>query len=154
MSVRRAERGDAAAIAALWRSLFEMHAALDPVFALRPEAAGRLEATVLHAIDDRDAAVWVGERAGACLGFCTARIECAPTLARETSRVCIDELVVAAPERRRGLGRTLASAALAWAKQRDAERVEVRVAAGNATGQAFWRALGFADFVDVLDRRL
>jgi hypothetical protein len=33
-------------------------------------------------------------------------------------------------------------------------RVEVRVAARNAEGQAFWRALGFGDFVDVLDRRL
>jgi hypothetical protein len=33
-------------------------------------------------------------------------------------------------------------------------RVEVRVAARNRVGQAFWRGLGFEDFVDVLDRQL
>jgi hypothetical protein len=35
-----------------------------------------------------------------------------------------------------------------------AERVEVRVAAANPTAQGFWRALGWADLVDVLERRL
>jgi hypothetical protein len=33
-------------------------------------------------------------------------------------------------------------------------RVEVRVAARNSEGQAFWRALGFHDLMDVLQRRL
>jgi hypothetical protein len=33
-------------------------------------------------------------------------------------------------------------------------RLEVRVVAGNAEGQGFWRALGYQDFVDVLQRRL
>ena len=35
-----------------------------------------------------------------------------------------------------------------------ATRVEVRVAAYNDAGQAFWRAQGFGDFMDVLHRRL
>jgi N-acetylglutamate synthase len=61
---------------------------------------------------------------------------------------------VAPAARRRGIGRALAGAALAWAQAAGAARVEVRVAARNPGGQAFWRALGFADFVDVLDRRL
>jgi GNAT superfamily N-acetyltransferase len=56
--------------------------------------------------------------------------------------------------RRRGLGRSLAEAALAWARARGVTRVEVRVAAGNAEGQAFWRSLRFGDLVDVLQRRL
>jgi hypothetical protein len=33
-------------------------------------------------------------------------------------------------------------------------RVEVRVAVRNAEGQAFWRALGYDDLVDVLQRPL
>jgi hypothetical protein len=32
--------------------------------------------------------------------------------------------------------------------------VVVRVAVRNAEGQAFWRALGFSDWMDVLERRL
>ena len=34
------------------------------------------------------------------------------------------------------------------------KRVEVRVASRNPEGQAFWRALGFGDLMDVLHRRL
>ena len=34
------------------------------------------------------------------------------------------------------------------------ELFEVRVASGNAEGQAFWRALGFDDLMDVLHKRL
>jgi ribosomal protein S18 acetylase RimI-like enzyme len=154
VSVRRAVRGDAAAIAALWRSLFETHAAIDPAFALREGAETKLVIAVLRALDDRGAAVWVAEREGACVAFCTARVEHATTLASEACRVAIDEIAVSAAWRRGGLGRELVEAALAWAKQCGAQRVEVRVAARNTAGQAFWRALGFGDFVDVLDRRL
>lgn len=154
MSVRRAERGDVAAIATLWRALLETHAAIDPAFAPRADAAAGLADAVRRSLDDSGAALWVAEWTGACVGFCSARVERAPRAAHEPCRVAIDEIVVAASQRRSGLGRALAQAALAWAKERGAERVEVRVAAGNATGQAFWRALGFGDFVDVLHRRL
>jgi len=78
----------------------------------------------------------------------------APASLAETGRVSITELFVRDSGRRSGLGRALAEAAFAWAKERGAERVEVRVAVRNAAGQGFWRALGFGDFVDVLHRRL
>ena len=38
--------------------------------------------------------------------------------------------------------------------ERGVGRVEVRVAAANAEGQAFWRSLGFGDHVHVLHRKL
>ena len=55
---------------------------------------------------------------------------------------------------RSGIGRALCDAALAWASERGQRRVEVRVAVGNVEGQGFWRALGFRDLMDVLQRRL
>src|SRR5690606_13794603 len=97
---------------------------------------------------------WVWEEPAGVAGFCAARRRVAPPAARERVRVEISELAVAPHARRRGAGRALASAALAWAAAAGAQRIEVRVAARNPAGQAFWRALGFADFVDVLDRRL
>jgi ribosomal protein S18 acetylase RimI-like enzyme len=154
VSVRRAERGDVAAIVTLWRALLEAHASIDPAFAPRAGAAAGLVDAVRHALDDSDAALWVVQLDGACVGFCSARIERAPRAVREQCRVAIDEIAVAASQRRSGHGRALAEAAFAWAKERGAERVEIRVAARNATGQAFWRALGFGDFVDVLHRQL
>ena len=41
-----------------------------------------------------------------------------------------------------------------WLRERGVPRVEVRVAVRNAAGQAFWRALGYDDLVDVLQRSL
>jgi ribosomal protein S18 acetylase RimI-like enzyme len=56
--------------------------------------------------------------------------------------------------RRRGVGRALAEASLAWLAARGLRRAAIAVAADNAEGQAFWRALGFADAMDVLERPL
>lgn len=154
MIVRRAARGDVARIAALWQQLAESHAARDPVFALRRDVQAALEAAVARALGDADAALWVGVDGADVVAFAAARLDRTRSLARESSRVEITELYVHEPLRRRGVARALAEAALAWSRAHGARRVEVRVSARNAEGQAFWRALGFADFVDVLDRRL
>ena len=152
--VRPAQRADLPAVAVLWVALLESHAALDPVFALRAGAAPALETELARALEDADMALFVAEAGGRIAGFCAARFERSPELARESCRAEITELVVASASRRRGIGRALADAALGWARHRGAARVEVRVAARNDAGQAFWRGIGFGAFVDVLDHRL
>jgi len=151
--VRSARRADLPALAALWVELVDHHAALDDVFALRAGAASSLVAELGRALDDPDHALFVSDGVGIA-GFCAVQVQRGPPLARESRRAEITELVVATGARRHGHGRALAEAALVWARERGAARVEVRVAAGNAAGQAFWRSLGFGAFVDVLDRRL
>lgn len=152
--VRPARLADLPAIAALWIRLLESHAALDPVFALRAGAPAALEVELRRVFDDADTALLVADADGCVVGFCAAHFERSPALARESCRAEITELVVEPTARRRGFGRALAHAAFAWARERGASRVEVRVAARNDAGQAFWRRLGFAAFVDVLDLRL
>ena len=152
--VRPAQLADVPAIAALWIRLLESHAALDPVFALRAGAPAALEVELRRVFDDADTALLVADADGCVVGFCAAHFERSPALARESCRAEITELVVEPAARQSGIGRALANAALGWARSRGALRVEVRVAARNDAGQAFWRRLGFGAFVDVLDRRL
>jgi ribosomal protein S18 acetylase RimI-like enzyme len=96
----------------------------------------------------------VCEEAGSVAGFCSVRLQRSSGALVEAARAEIADLGVRPERRRRGTGRALAEAALAWARARGAERVEVRVASRNREGQAFWRALGYEGFVDVLHRRL
>lgn len=114
---------------------------------------------LLAELRDGSAAIFVwetgAEQTGARLdGFCCARIGQAPPVLAERERAEITDLGVREEARRRGIGRALVDEALAWIRARGVERVEVRVASGNREGQAFWRALGFGDLMDVLQRRL
>jgi len=152
--VRPGGRRDLAAVVALWSELVRHHAPLDPHYRVADGAEEVWRDFLARLLREPDAAVFVQERDGAACGFVVAELARATPVLRETVRAEITDLYVRPEARRRGSGRALVEAALAWVGERGVERVEVRVVAGNAEGQAFWRALGFADFVDVLHRRL
>jgi GNAT superfamily N-acetyltransferase len=153
LTVRPARRPDVPAVAALWRALLEAHAVLEPALQAAPGVDRELPAAAERLLADPDGALWVVEDTSAVRGFCAARIASSPAAA-ERRRAEITELFVEPAARRRGAGRALVDAACAWAHGRGVRRAEVRVAARNPEGGAFWRALGFGAFVDVLDRRL
>ncbi len=139
---------------ALWIALSEHHASVDPLFTLRPDAGAEIHHLLAATLRDPDSAIFVYERDGALLGFCTARIDRAPPIQIEVQRAEITDLMVSAQERRQGVGRALAERALVWVEERGVERCEVRVAGANTEGQRFWRSIGFGDLMDVLQRRL
>jgi ribosomal protein S18 acetylase RimI-like enzyme len=152
--VRRAEPRDLDRLAALWTAIAAHHAPLDPLFAMRRGAESELSALLGAILRDPDAAVHVYEADGDLVGLCIVRIAHAPPIMEETQRAEITDLGVREDRRRLGIGRRLVRSALDWLSLRGVERVEVRVATANAEGQAFWRALGFDDLMDVLHRRL
>ena len=153
-AVRRARARDRDALVALWMALTEHHASFDPLFALRPDAEAEIRRLVGAQLRDPDSALYVAEQAGAIVGFCGVRVDQAPPVHEEILRSEVTDLFVAADARRRGLGRALLRAGLDWARSQGTDRVEVRVSPRNAEGQAFWRSSGFAEFMDVLHRRL
>jgi ribosomal protein S18 acetylase RimI-like enzyme len=146
-------------VTALWTALLRYHAELDPALRLRPEAEGQMRRLVRGIFADRDVAVFLGfaapQQSPACAsGLCVVQVDRAPAILEEPRRGKISELYVREEARRRGLGTALARAALAHAREHDVRRLEVRVSTRNLEGQSFWRALGFRDFMDVLDLRL
>lgn len=153
-AIRPAALRDLDRLAALWSALASHHAPLDPLFRLRPDAGVAIRALLESQLRDPDAALFVCELGGDLAGFCAVRALRAPPVFEETERAEIGDLAVRDGRRRRGIGRALAEAALAWVAARGLGRVEVRVASANREGQAFWRALGFGDLMDVLQRRL
>ncbi len=152
--VRRARAGDLDRVAELWALIAVHHEPLDPLFRMRPGAAEELRRMLAAILRDPDAAIFVHDEEGDLPGMCIARFDRSPPILDESERAEITDLGVREADRRRGIGRALVETALAWVAERGVERVEVRVASDNREGQAFWRALGFGDLMDVLHRRL
>jgi len=143
-------------IAALWALITEHHAALDPLFRMRrgPVAEGELRELLRALHRDPDAEILVYDRNGTPEGLCIVRIDRAPPILEETERAEITDLGVRPALRRQGVGRLLVEEAQAWVRDRGVARIEIQVATGNPEGQAFWRAIGYADLMDVLHKRL
>ena len=152
--VRPAETRDLDRVAALWTAITHHHADLDPLFTQRPDADDALRELIGELHRDRDAAIFVFDVQGDLPAMCIVRIDRAPPILVETERAEITDLGVREDARRQGIARRLVDAALAWVRAAGVERVEVQVAALNREGQAFWRALGFGDLLDVLHKRL
>ena len=152
--VRRVGSRDVDRVVALWSALMGHHEAFDPHWRAAPGAEGEWRRLLVRLLADADAAVLVWDEGGDLLGFCAAQIEVAPPTVAERARAEITDLFVREDARRRGIGRRLVEAATDWVRERGVPRVEVRVAVRNAEGQAFWRALGYADLVNVLQRPL
>lgn len=154
--IRPAVRDDIDRIAVLWMAITEHHAALDPLFRMRPGAAPEIHRLLDAVLRDPDAAIFVYEEEAErpLQGMIIVRVDRAPPILVEVERAEITDLGVRSSARRRGIGRALAGRARDWVSGRGVERIEVRVASANSEGQAFWRALGFGDLMDVLQKRL
>ena len=153
--VRLARQRDLEGLVALWLELMQHHAPLDPHYAALAADAGDVwRLHVAELLSGASGAIFVCGEEGAPEAFCSVEIRAAPAALAEPGRAEITDLFVSASLRRSGRGRALVDAALAWLQTREIVRVEVRVVSANPEGQAFWRALGWGDFVDVLQRRL
>ena len=140
-------------VAALWTLLAAHHGsapglapAAGTAFAVRDHLAEQLR--------DEDAVLLVAEQDGQLVGFGSARVLRRPPIFAETARGEIEALFVREGHRRGGIGRALAERLFAWLAERGLGRVALQVASDNREGQRFWRALGFTDSMDVLERPL
>lgn len=152
--VRQAGIRELDRLAAMWTAITYFHEPFDPLFRLRSDSEGELNELLRALARDPDALVLVYDEEGDLPGFCIARLDFSPPIMEETSRGQITDLGVREDARRRGIATELVNEALAWVQAAGVHRVEVHVAKQNEVGQAFWRARGFGDLMDVLHKRL
>ena len=139
-------------MAALASLLFAHHAQDAARFAVERGREDGLRELLAAFLRDPGRRLLVAEGCdGNLLGFAVAALVRRPGPFVERERGEIDWLFVRGEARRRGTGRALVAAALAWLREQGTARVEIQVAHANASGRAFWRALGFAPTMDVLD---
>lgn len=142
--IRPATIDDHAGIARVAAETADLHArALPERFR---EAADPLPEEYLRAIADHPGRqVLVAERAGHMAGYVIVGIRATypyPVVVPRRFAV-IDEVAVASVDRRRGIGRRLVDAAIAWAGERSATSIELNVYEFNELAIAFYEELGF-----------
>jgi ribosomal protein S18 acetylase RimI-like enzyme len=155
VQVRAATARDLDRLAALASLLFAHHANGGARFALAMGREDELRELLAGFARDAAHALLLAEDGdGNLLGFVLASLvrRAGPFLESERGEVAW--LFVREEARRRGAGRELVGAALAWLAERGAARVEVQVERANSVGRAFWDAQGFAVAMDVLERPL
>ncbi len=152
--IREARLQDIDRVAALWTQITQHHAGLDPLFEMRADSTPELKRLLEAQARDPEAMIFVYEVVGDLPGMLTVRIDHAPPILHEVVRAEITDLGVRREARRQGIATRLVDVALDWVRSRGVDRVEVQVARGNREGQAFWKARGFGNLMDVLHRRL
>ena len=154
LEVRPAVDADLERMLEGWLALTRYHSALEQRYEIRAGAEAEVRELLRAQLRDPDAAAWLAVGGPELVGYCAVRVDRAPAIHRERARGEITDLWVREGWRRRGVARRLVDRAFEWAGERGAEHAEVRVSSANEVGRAFWTALGFGNFMDVLHRPL
>lgn len=144
--IRPAVPADYEALCALWEELDEHHRRVRPDLYRPPAGVRRERAWVDSLIEGPDSAILVAQALGGRLsGLAVVRLETPPEIPFRIQRplVQIDNLVVAAVDRRGGIGAALISACAEWAKARGVDRVELKMMEFNQGARRFYEAMGF-----------
>jgi len=151
--IRPAQSEDIEAIVALWRILQASSAAFEPRLTLRADAAAWFTQYLKAQEENPNMALFVAECEGNVIGYTFGQIMQRPTLEAGDCGYVAD-LCVREDWRGHGVGRRLYERLRAWFAVHDIRAIEVQVVRANPASQAFWRKMGFHDFLRTLRAEL
>jgi ribosomal protein S18 acetylase RimI-like enzyme len=156
MTLRRASIDDYEPLVALAAETDELHARLMPGYFKRPQRPARTRAELSRVLGALDEIVYVIEESDELLGMVHVQIYDTPPgpALVQRRRAHVDNIVVAARQRRQGHGRLLIDAAATWARAKGAEEILLTVWSGNTDAERFYERLGFGRVSSVLGRPL
>lgn len=146
--IRRADEDDLVALLALRRRFFESQIAAG-LLDLPADLDATLATTTPALLKGRHNDMLIAED-NAALGYVHAATRAVPGM-RQSRIGVIEEVFVDSKARGSGLATALVKRALETMRERGAERLQLRVLAGNEDARAFWRNLGFVENVLILE---
>jgi GNAT superfamily N-acetyltransferase len=143
--IREANESDYAAMNQLFAEVDAQHADALPEVFCNPQAPGRPTAFLDSTRAASDAAIFVAEEQDRVVGLAVIRLRAPRILPilRRAAVAHLEDLVVAADSRRRGVGTALLRKAEAWARAHNAERLELDVWEFNHEAIRFYEAQGY-----------
>lgn len=150
ITVRRGMLEDEEAVLGLWQEMMDYHARLDPRFQPASDGKEHFHAVLREWMADETRCVLVAVVDGEVIGYIIGRLAENPPVFAMRRFGYVTDICVAPQWRRMGVGRKLFAALKEWFRQQGLAVVQLNVAAFNPTSQAFWRAMGFQDFLNQL----
>ena len=147
--IRPAQPPDLPAVIALWRQLQDINASFDARLALNEGAADWFIGYLGDQLDNQNMSVLVAEQEKIIVGYTFGQIMRRPTLASGDCGYVAD-VCVRDGWRGRGIGRQLYERLRAWFLANGITAIEVQVVRANPASQAFWRKMGYSEFLRTL----
>lgn len=151
--IRAATPRDLPEVVALWRTLQAVSAAYEPRLAPNDGAADWFADFLRGELDNDHARLLVAVTNDGVIGYVFGQILQRPTLATGACGYVAD-LCVKEGFRGRGIGRELFQTLRGWFHDQGLRAIEVQVVRANPASQAFWRKMGFGDFLRTLRMEL
>ena len=150
--IRKAHSGDLPALVKLWKECMDFHKESDPFFTRSTEGHVRWATFVRSNMDDAEWIVLVAECEDDIVGYCMANILACPPVLTTVNHGFVQDMAVTEPFQRMGIGTRLFDRVEQWFLDRGILRIELNVAKTNPKSRAFWREMGFGDFVERLTK--
>lgn len=143
--VRRATKDDLSCIGTLGKILVDAHHGFDKTrfLAANSRTPADYARFLGEQLADRTAAIFVADHGGKLIGYTFARLEGHDYMVLRGPAGVVHDLMVAEEHRRRGIGRQLLQAAVAFLRSQGAPRVVLSTAARNEGAQRLFAGMGF-----------
>jgi ribosomal protein S18 acetylase RimI-like enzyme len=147
VQIRQARNQDLEAVLDLWEEMMDFHAGLDERFEPAPDDRDIFRDTLREWIAGEERRVMVAVAEGRIIGYTIGVITENPPIFKMRLYGHVSDICVAPAWRRKGVGRRLFAALRKWFRRHGLTAVQLNVAAFNPASQAFWRGLGFDDYM-------
>lgn len=149
-TVREAKRHDVNTIVLLWKEMMDFHGQYDSRFTFAYNAPREFEKHLLSVMRSRDARVFVADNGGAAVGYISVEVHNRKPIYPIGRYGFVSDISVTESWRRCGVGRALAETGAAWLRQEGVTVIELFAAENNPTSMAFWKSIGFTDYLRLL----
>lgn len=154
MVIRPAGMDELEKVIPLWKEMMAFHAGLDPRFRPVPGTEGDFIEYLRAGLETGEGMVLLAEQGEEVVGYIVGHIKSNPPVMLPPLFGYVSDIFVASARRRKGLGRDLFESLKEWFREQGVEHIELHVWHNNSLAQAFWRKMGFRDYLHRLHYEL
>ena len=150
IQVRRAQPNDLPELSNIWYEKMVLQQQIDRRFRLAEMARQKWLGQVSRYLSHERSRIWVAELHSELVGYLIANLQDAPPGLYPEAVGCISEMALDIHNPQPGLGQQLLEAARAWFGEHQIQSIIANVPRRQVVDQAFWRAQGATEWMDLM----